>query len=68
LVHFALQEEENGCADSTYLKRWRVCAALHADGKLICGSHEAGSKLMLFICGCPMTLALQWATKNKISK
>lgn len=56
------------CPGSSYVKRWRVCASSHADDKLVCGSDETSSELMLLIYGCPMSLALQWANKNKIPK
>lgn len=49
---------EKLCPDLNYVKRWRADASLHAGEKLICGSDEIGSELMLFIYGCPMSLAL----------
>lgn len=41
------------CPYSSCVKRWRVCASLHAEDKLICGSGEAGSEFILFILGMP---------------
>lgn len=41
--------QEKLCPDFTYVKRWGIGASLHACDKLICGSDEMNSELMLFI-------------------